>query len=222
MWITNRKSRQKGTGQWQQSHTADGGDYLLPNLTIPEGEEVHLGKYAYLRKQYLMKNRYGMYLNLLTAGTLNQHLLQTEEEAQMRMETLILQMAERGSDGEIESQRSDGVDRANEQYPAESTGNREKRNSGELKWHDRSSEDHEIAFLSNDEIIKSLLLFAPHLKATNAEISDFYESHEERKAQMEYVKSLFPTGVTEYTLENGDAVGFDKYENVPAYMARNM
>ena len=121
---------------------------------------------------------------------------------------------ERGSDGGIESQRSDGVDRANEQYPAESTGNREERNSGELKWHDRSSEDHEIAFLSNDEIIKSLLLFAPHLKATNVEISDFYESHEERKAQMEYVKSLFPTGVTEYTLENGDAVGFDKYENV--------
>ena len=71
------------------------GDYLLPNLTIPEEEEVHLGKYAYLRNQYLMKNRYGMYLNLLTAGTLNQHLLQTEEEAQMRMETLILQMAEK-------------------------------------------------------------------------------------------------------------------------------
>ena len=71
------------------------GDYLLPNLTIPEEEEVHLGKYAYLRKQYLMKNRYGMYLNLLTAGTLNQHLIQTEEEAQMRMETLIQQMAEK-------------------------------------------------------------------------------------------------------------------------------
>ena len=71
------------------------GDYLLPNLTIPEEEEVHLGKYAYLRNHYLMKNRYGMYLNLLTAGTLNQHLLQTEEEAQMRMETLIQQMAEK-------------------------------------------------------------------------------------------------------------------------------
>lgn len=71
------------------------GDYLLPNLTIPEGEEVHLGKYAYLRKQYLMKNRYGMYLNLLTAGTLNKHLLQTEEEAQTRMEILIQQMAEK-------------------------------------------------------------------------------------------------------------------------------
>lgn len=121
---------------------------------------------------------------------------------------------ERGSDGGTESQRSDGVDRANEQYPAESTGDREERNSGELKWHDRSSEDDEIAFLSNDEIIKSLLLFAPHLKATNAEIQDFYEVHEERKDQMEYVRSLFPTGVTEYTLENGETVGFDKYENV--------
>lgn len=121
---------------------------------------------------------------------------------------------ERGSDRRTESQRSDGVDRENEQYPAESAGNREERNPGELKWHDRSSEEYEIAFLSNDEIIKSLLLFAPHLKATNVEIRDFYESHEERKDQMEYVKSLFPTGVTEYTLENGDTVGFDKYENV--------
>ena len=121
---------------------------------------------------------------------------------------------ERGSDGETESQKSDGMDRTNEQYPTESTGDREERNPGELKWHDRSSEEYEIAFLSNDEIIKSLLLFAPHLKATNAEIRDFYEIHEEQKDQMEYVKSLFPTGVTEYTLENGDMVGFDKYENV--------
>ncbi len=56
---------------------------------------------------------------------------------------------ESGSDGGTESQRSDGVDWTDEQYPAESTGNREERNSGELKWHDRSSEDDEIAFLSN-------------------------------------------------------------------------
>ena len=49
------------------------------------------------------------------------------------------------------------------------------------------------------------------------EIRDFYEAHEERKDQMEYVRSLFPTGVTEYTLENGETVGFDKYENVLLY-----
>ena len=62
------------------------GDRTMAAITYSR-QEVHLGKYAYLRNQYLMKNRYGMYLNLLTAGTLNQHLLQTEEEAQMRMET---------------------------------------------------------------------------------------------------------------------------------------
>ena len=56
------------------------GDYLLPNLTIPEGEEVHLGKYAYLRKQYLMKNRYGMYLNLLTAGGMMGSMMKGEKD----------------------------------------------------------------------------------------------------------------------------------------------
>lgn len=95
----NVNNKQETTTERRQdngsNHIQQQGDYLLPNLTIPEEEEVHLGKYAYLRNQYLMKNRYGMYLNLLTAGTLNQHLLQTEEEAQMRMETLIQQMAEK-------------------------------------------------------------------------------------------------------------------------------
>lgn len=183
--ITTERGQDNGS-----NHIRRQGDYLLPNLIIPEEEEVHLGKYAYLRNQYLMKNRYGMYLNLLTAGTLNQHLLQTEEEAQMRMETLILQMAEKEGVTEELKAESDGVDRAEDNIRRRAK-EIVRQNSGELKWHDRSSEDHEIAFLSNDEIIKSLLLFAPHLKATNAEISDFYESHEERKAQMEYVKSLF-------------------------------
>lgn len=39
----------------------------------------------------------------------------------------------RGSDGGTERQRSDGVAGTNEQYPAESTGNREEGNSGELE-----------------------------------------------------------------------------------------
>lgn len=79
---TTERRQDNGSNHIQQT-----GRLSPANLTIPEEEEVHLGKYAYLRNQYLMKNRYGMYLNLLTAGTLNQHLLQTEEEAQMRMET---------------------------------------------------------------------------------------------------------------------------------------
>ena len=42
------------------------GDYLLPDLTIPDGPEVHRGKYASLRQKYLKEHRYGIYLNLLT------------------------------------------------------------------------------------------------------------------------------------------------------------
>ena len=49
--------------------------------------QTHGQEYVHMIWQHL-------YLNLLTAGTLNQHLIQTEEEAQNRMETLIQQMAE--------------------------------------------------------------------------------------------------------------------------------
>ena len=35
------------------------GDYLLPDLTLPE-EEAHIGKYGMLRKTYLKNHRKGM------------------------------------------------------------------------------------------------------------------------------------------------------------------
>ena len=69
------------------------GDYLLPNLTLPEEEPVTLGKYALLRKKYLKENRKTLYVNLLTAGTLNEHLTEIEQAAQERMELLTRQMA---------------------------------------------------------------------------------------------------------------------------------
>ncbi|MWK60567.1 TnpV protein, partial [Pseudomonas otitidis] len=40
------------------------GDYLLPDLTVPNEPEVHRGKYASLRQTYLKEHRYGMFLNL--------------------------------------------------------------------------------------------------------------------------------------------------------------
>ena len=99
------------------------GDYLLPDLAVPVEEEVHLGKYAYLRKEYLMKKRYGMYLNLLTSGKLNQHLLQTEEEAYQRMEILVYDIAENAvvtigmKDYEIEFLSEERAVLRDRQYP---------------------------------------------------------------------------------------------------------
>ena len=68
------------------------GDYLLPDLTVPNEPEVHRGKYASLRQTYLKEHRYGMFLNLLTRGELNSHLNEVQREAQERMGVLTEQM----------------------------------------------------------------------------------------------------------------------------------
>ena len=57
------------------------GDYRLPNLIAPEEPEVHLGKYALLRRSYLKNHRRILFTNLLTSGKLKAHLLEIEEAA---------------------------------------------------------------------------------------------------------------------------------------------
>jgi hypothetical protein len=69
------------------------GDYQIPNLTLPEEPVITLGKYALLRKKYLQQSRRVLYLNFLTAGTLNAHLTEIEQTAYERMELLVSQMA---------------------------------------------------------------------------------------------------------------------------------
>ena len=70
------------------------GDYLLPDITVPDEPETHVGKYGSLRRNYLKEQRYGIFLSLLTQGKLNQHLKETQEEAQGRMEQIVSQMAQ--------------------------------------------------------------------------------------------------------------------------------
>ena len=48
--------------------------YQVPNLLMPQTPEVHLGKYAELRRQYLMKRRRVLYTNLKTSGKLMEHM----------------------------------------------------------------------------------------------------------------------------------------------------
>ena len=69
------------------------GDYQVPNLVMPEEAPVVLGKYALLRKKYLKQHRRILFVNLLTGGTLNQHLMEIEQTATERMELLTGQMA---------------------------------------------------------------------------------------------------------------------------------
>ncbi len=77
------------------------GDYLLPDLTMPEQPELTMGKYARMRKKFLKEHHKVRYYNLLTSCTLNEHLNDTEQRATELEKMLTKQMAE--SEGVTES-----------------------------------------------------------------------------------------------------------------------
>lgn len=78
--------------------------YLVPNLKMPEQPEVHLGKYAELRLQYLKKHCRVLYINLKTSAKLTEHLAEIEEQAREMEHRLIEQMAK--AEGVTESMKS--------------------------------------------------------------------------------------------------------------------
>ena len=68
------------------------GDYFVPNLTVPEGPEYHIGIWGQRRLYYLKKHRSVFYTNLLTSGKLNEHLHEIDVAAYERRELIIRQM----------------------------------------------------------------------------------------------------------------------------------
>ena len=70
------------------------GDYLLPDLTIPN-KPVALGKYGRMRKTYLQAHKPILYNTLLLSGELTKHLAEVDEQCRERLETLIPQMMQR-------------------------------------------------------------------------------------------------------------------------------
>ena len=70
------------------------GDYLIPNLTLPETSNAHIGKYGLLRKAYLKSHRKVLYTNLLTSGKLCEHLVEIDRQADSRLLILMKHMAE--------------------------------------------------------------------------------------------------------------------------------
>lgn len=69
------------------------GDYLLPDLTMPEQPELSMGRYARMRKKFLKEHHKVRYYNLLTSCALNEHLNDTERRANEMEQMLTEQMA---------------------------------------------------------------------------------------------------------------------------------
>ena len=77
------------------SYTLGEDDLYYPDLYLPEETEYPIGKYGILRKAYLKEHRKGLYLELVLAGKLNEHLHQIDEEFNQMMDRLVEQMKEK-------------------------------------------------------------------------------------------------------------------------------
>ena len=69
------------------------GDYLIPNLTLPDEPEYQIGKYARTRRSYLKQHRPILYTNLPTSGTLHRHLAEIDQACNERMAIIVSDMA---------------------------------------------------------------------------------------------------------------------------------
>ena len=67
---------------------------MIPNLTVPDEGEVILGRYALMRRSYLMNHRKGLFTVLLMSMKLNPHLMEIEQTAMERLERQTRQMAQ--------------------------------------------------------------------------------------------------------------------------------
>ena len=69
------------------------GDYLIPNLALPDEPEYQIGKYGRMRRSYLKEHRPVLYASLLTSGTLHRHLAEIDLACNERMEIIVPAMA---------------------------------------------------------------------------------------------------------------------------------
>ena len=74
-------------------------EIYYPNLSLPEQTNYPLGKYAYLRLDFMKKHRRGTYTTLLTEGRLNEYLNAIDIQAHTLLDDIIPRLAqERGVD----------------------------------------------------------------------------------------------------------------------------
>lgn len=69
--------------------------YLIPNLTLPDEEQVEIGLWGQQHLRYIKQHHKVRYVNLLTSGKLNEHLADIDNQAEDMFFRLVKQMADR-------------------------------------------------------------------------------------------------------------------------------
>lgn len=70
------------------------GDYLLPDLKLPEEEQQPIGVWGQRHRRYLKEHRRATYATLLTSGRLNSYLADIDRQAEELFSRLVKQIAE--------------------------------------------------------------------------------------------------------------------------------
>lgn len=70
------------------------GDYLLPNLILPEQQVQPIGVWGQRHARYLKQHHKIIYMNLLTSGKLNDYLVDIENQAENMFLQIVKKLAE--------------------------------------------------------------------------------------------------------------------------------
>ncbi len=71
------------------------GDYLVPNIALDTDTDRSIGRYGWMRKQYLEEHRPVVYNQLLLSGKLKEHLEEIDTICNEQLERMIPAMAKR-------------------------------------------------------------------------------------------------------------------------------
>ena len=69
------------------------GDYLIPDISLPDAPAYPIGKYGRMWKAYLKEHRPGLYTRLILSGKLHEHLAEVERTCNERLSIMVPQMA---------------------------------------------------------------------------------------------------------------------------------
>ena len=70
------------------------GDYLIPEISLPNAKTTPIGKYGRMRHRYLKEHRRVLYNAMILDGTLWSHLAEVDKTCKERMDVLILGLKE--------------------------------------------------------------------------------------------------------------------------------
>ncbi len=70
------------------------GEYMLPNLTLSDGDEKQIGVWAMRYRRYLKSSHRVLYYNLLTSGKLYNYLAEVDKRAQILFDQTVKSLAE--------------------------------------------------------------------------------------------------------------------------------